>query len=94
MTMGYSESGQPQPSHQENNSLETEENNQCKDYVQQRRAHYNLTSDQTLMMAFAWVHPQYICLGFDYKNRFLCSSRFQRNLPFTYFFKIEKIIIN
>lgn len=34
MTMGYSKSGQPIPSHQEYTSTEAEENNQSEDYVQ------------------------------------------------------------
>ena len=58
MTIGYSELDDPIHSHQEYTSTDTEENDQCEDYVQERRSGYNLTSDQTLMMAFAWVHPQ------------------------------------
>ncbi len=59
MTMGYTESEQPLPSqHQEYISAEQDENDQCEDYLQQRRSRYNLTSDQTLMMVFTWVHPQ------------------------------------
>ena len=58
MTMDYSDSSEALPSHQEYTSTEQEENIQCEDYVHQRRSTYNLTSDQTLMMAFAWVYPK------------------------------------
>ncbi len=57
-TMGYTDSGEPSLSHQEYITTEQDENNQCEDYVQQRRRRYNLTSDQTLMIAFAWVRLQ------------------------------------
>ena len=58
MTIGYSESGDSIHSHQQYTSMDKEENDQCEDYVQPRGSGYNLTSDQTLMMAFTWIHPQ------------------------------------